>query len=188
MAPRSSTRLSRAQVHWLDAADRFGADPRKDVHLQPSDDLGGVRLGPGRGELGVPLACNFFEAAGQRQAGCDPLFGVSLDGGGVPGLLAHLARIHACADELSCLLGLLASQAEARARVGAQAERLAAATDAVVEAPAVRSALHEQQQVEARAVAQATSRVTRLDRLDRGVRGDEVVRHAVTPQPIPAKF
>ena len=76
-------------------------------------------------------------------------------------------------------LSLFASQRLTECGVGAQAQRLALSIVGVIEALAMRATFDEEQKVEAGAITQPLSRVTRLDRLDRGVRGDEVLRHAM---------
>ena len=71
---------------------------------------------------------------------------------------------------------------QAGVRVRADAQRVAAAVQAVVEAPSMRTAFDKESQVQAGAVIQATTNVTAFDRPDSRVRLDEVVCHAGTPK------
>lgn len=70
-------------------------------------------------------------------------------------------------EQPTCLVGPLPRLGQADVRVGAQAEIVALAVQAVREAPPMRFAIHEQQQEQPVAIVQALARVARLDRLDR---------------------
>lgn len=124
-----------------------------------------------------------LERAQRGQAISAALLGRALFDPFFPRLLANKGRIRPIADELAQFFGLLAGRAQSDLRRGAQADRVALAGDAVVESPAVRAALDEQLEVQARAIAEAIAGVAGLHRLDRGVRCDKVrVGHAVTPK------
>jgi hypothetical protein len=97
-------------------------------------------------------------------------------------LLADITGIGARTDQLARFIGLLARETQAGVGVGPQAQRIAPAVHAVVEAPTVRAAFDEQPKVQTGAVGEAMPRVTGPDRLDRRVRRDEVMSHAGTPQ------
>jgi ParB family chromosome partitioning protein len=73
-------------------------------------------------------------------------------------------------------------------QVRAQAPRVASSIHAVVKAPAVGATVDEQPQVQPGAVGDALPRIARLDRLDRRVRGDQVMGHAGTPQQLREDF
>ena len=75
---------------------------------------------------------------------------------------------------------LLASQAEAGLRILAEAPRVALAVQAVVEAPAMRTAFDEQPKARAGTIGEALAGLSGLDRLDGAIRCDEVVCHAGT--------
>jgi hypothetical protein len=65
---------------------------------------------------------------------------------------------------------LLAGVPECRGWIGAEAQRVASAVEAVVEAPAVRATVDEQLQVQTLAVVQTLPGIAGLDRLDRRTR------------------
>lgn len=79
------------------------------------------------------------------------------------GFLAHIAGIGAGAHQLACLVSPLAGQAEAGLRVRAEAQCVAPAVQAVVEAPAMRAAFDEQPKVQAVTVSQALAGICWLD-------------------------
>lgn len=68
---------------------------------------------------------------------------------------SRVAGIDPASHLLPGLFGLLAREAQGGGRVGAEAKRLAASFDRVVESPAVRTTLDEQQQIETFAVGES---------------------------------
>lgn len=132
--------------------------------------------------LVVPLTRDRFEGVDWRQAGHDALCCHLAYHEFAASLLSDIARIGARADQLARFIRLLSRKTQAGVGIGSQAQRIAPSVQAVVEAPTVRAAFDEQPQVQTGTIGEAMPGVTGLDRLDRCVRGDEVMGHAGTPQ------
>jgi hypothetical protein len=92
-------------------------------------------------------------------------------------LLARFAGVNSLRDKLPALVSTLTRSTQADIRERAQADRFALAVDGVIEAPPMRSALDEQQQVQAVTIAQAFSLVVRFDFADTEVRRYEISGH-----------
>jgi hypothetical protein len=149
----------------LDVANRNAAQPGKHILLQPDARAFGMTIAHLRGMDGrQPVPRDGLERARRGQAGLGiglvlpPALHLRLL------LLAGVARVGAFGHQAARLLALPACQSKAGVGVGAEAQRLALAVDAVVQAPAVGAALDEQEQVQAVAVGDALARIAGLDR------------------------
>jgi hypothetical protein len=96
------------QVGRSDRPDRLAADPRKHVALEAPQDLFRVRVGPARGVLRVPLACDRFEGVQRRQTSRRAACCLAPGGDLLARSLAKIARIASAPDEAPCVFGLLA--------------------------------------------------------------------------------
>lgn len=131
----------------------------------------------------MPLASDCLEGVERRQTGCRPLLGRSLERRLPTSLLADVGGVDAGADQLASFFGLLAREAQACGGIVTQAQSVAPTVQALVEGPAMRAAVDIQLEVQTGAIGQTIADIAGLDRLDRGVRGDEVVCRAGTPTP-----
>lgn len=149
-----------------------GSDVWKHVALKSLDDLDAVALCPVASAYVVPLARDMLEAVQCRKPSIGAgRYVASLHVGRSDGL-SCFAGVNPLGYLLACVLGPLAGHADADRWIGAKRECFALALDAVVKAPSVCAALHEEQDVEAIPVRNSTAWVAMFDGTKGGVGTD----------------
>src|SRR5664280_526905 len=125
-----------------DSTDRSATDPREHVVLEPRDDLLGVLGRPSAVLYLIPLAGDRLERARRRQALRFAFLGFPSLGVGNLGCLPPVAGVDAFGKQAASVVRLATGQRQRRVGIGPERQHLALAAEAVVKAPAVRSAVH----------------------------------------------